>query len=104
MKSGLFAALLLFGASSLALAQEFPVKTLESGAILCFDSDDWDSMVEASADDDNAAALRLIASGACRTLSKPAKVLYLDKAAGGSGVLIQMPSGKGAYTAEAFIK
>ena len=95
---------LVFSTSLTAFAQEFPVKTLQADAIICFDYSDWKDMVAASIDQDNAAAARLVSSGACRVIPKSTKVAYLDKAAGDLGALIQMPSGKGAYTADAFLK
>lgn len=95
---------LTFAASTSIFAQDYPVKTLQANAIICFDYSDWKEMVEASVDQDRAAAARLVSSGACRVVSQPTKVAYLDKAAGDLGALIQMPSGKGAYTADKFIK
>lgn len=97
-------AVLAFSVSSTVFAQDYPVKTLQADAIICFDFDDWKDMVEASVDQDDAAAARLVSSGACRVVPKATKVAYLDKAAGNLGSLIQMPSGKGAYTADAFLK
>jgi hypothetical protein len=97
-------AALAFSASSAVFAQEYPVKTLQADAIICFDYSDWKDMVEASIDQDGAAASRLVSSGVCRVITKATRVAYLDKAAGNLGSLIQMPSGKGAYTADAFLK
>lgn len=97
-------AALAFSVSSTVFAQDYPVKTLQADAIICFDYSDWKDMVAASTDDDAAAASRLVSSGACRVVPKATKVAYLDKAAGDLGSLIQMPSGKAAYTADAFLK
>ncbi|POA75338.1 hypothetical protein [Pseudomonas sp. GW531-T4] len=87
-----------------AFAADYPVKTLQANSFICFDYDDWQEMISASVDEDQAAMMRLVSSGACRMVSKTTKVSYLDKAAGGVGSLIQMPSGKTAYTADAFLK
>lgn len=95
---------LAFSASSTAFAKDYPVKTLQADAIICFDYSDWKDMVAASIDQDEAGAMRLVSSGACRVVPKPTRVAYLDKAAGNLGALIQMPSGKGAYTADSFLK
>lgn len=64
-------------------------------------------MLSAYTDDDEAGADRLVSSGACRFVTKATKatrVSYLDPAAGGTGALIQLPSGKTAYTADGFLK
>ena len=97
-------AALAFSLSSPVFAKDYPVKTLQADSIICFDYSDWKDMVEASIDQDAAAASRLVSSGACRVVPKSTRVAYLDKAAGNLGSLIQMPSGKGAYTADAFLK
>ncbi|WP_308583513.1 hypothetical protein [uncultured Pseudomonas sp.] len=94
---------LALSVSSTVFAQNYPVKTLQANAIICFDRTDWEEMIAASVDQDTVAASRLVSSGACRVVSKPTWVLYLDKA-GNSGSLIQMPSGKGAYTSDSFVK
>jgi len=94
---------LAFSVSPIVFAQNYPVKTLQANAIICFDRSDWEEMVGASVDQDAAAASRLVSSGACRVVSNSTWVLYLDKA-GNSGSLIQMPSGKGAFTSDAFLK
>ena len=70
---------------------------------MCFDRDDWDSMIAATLDDDSAAAQRLLDSGACRMIRKETTVRYLDPASGGAA-LIQMPSGKAAYTLMNFLR
>ncbi|MCY7262710.1 hypothetical protein [Pseudomonas protegens] len=98
--AGVFAVATSFSVS----AQDYPVKTLQANAIICFDYSDWKDMVGASIDQDQAAMMRLVSSGACRMVSQATKVAYLDKAAGNLGALIQMPSGKGAYTSDNFLK
>ncbi|MDS9876588.1 hypothetical protein RMI40_17200 [Pseudomonas protegens] len=95
---------LAVAASFSAFAQDYPVKTLKANSIICFDYSDWKEMVSASVDQDQAAMMRLVSSGACRMVSQATKVAYLDKAAGNLGALIQMPSGKGAYTSDNFLK
>lgn len=86
----------------LANASEYPQKTLQADSIICFDSDDWAEMIAASVDEDEAAMQRLISKGACRHVTQSTQVSYLDPAAGG-GALIQLRSGKTAYTADAFL-
>jgi len=97
-------AVLAAGASSSVLAQDYPLKTLQPQSIICFSYGDWKEMVSASIDNDAAAASRLVQSGAGRVVPGATKVAYLDKAAGNLGGLIQMPSGKAAYTSDKFLK
>jgi hypothetical protein len=76
--------------------------TLKSDSIICFSGGDWRDMKAAAIDQDEAGMQRLISSGACRLVNQSMRVSYLDPAAGG-GALIQLPSGKTAYTADAFL-
>lgn len=89
--------------ASSVFASEFPQKTLKPNSVICFEFSDWKEMLAAYADEDEAAADRLVSSGACRVVTKATRVSYLDPAAGGTGALIQLPSGKGAYTADGFL-
>ncbi|MDH4651703.1 hypothetical protein [Pseudomonas sp. BN606] len=100
--AALLFALPLFATS--AMASDFQQMTLKSDSVVCFDSDDWDEMIAASVDQDVAAVKRLVNSGACRVITSPTRVSYLDPAAGGRGALIQMPSGKTGYTADEFLQ
>jgi hypothetical protein len=97
-----FAFALISLMASTAFASEYPQMTLQGDSLICFDSDDWESMMEASIDQDAAAMQRLVDSGACRIVEQPMKVSYLDPAAGG-GALIQLRSGKTAYTANSYL-
>jgi hypothetical protein len=97
-------AALAFSVSSTVFAQGYPVKTLLASAVICFDFRDWRDMVAASIDQDLAAASRLVSSGACRVVPDLTRVTYIDKAAGNFGSIIQMPSGKTAFTSDAFLK
>ncbi|WP_460952590.1 hypothetical protein AB6N16_08055 [Pseudomonas marginalis] len=96
-------AALALSVSSIAFAQGYPIKILQANSIICFDRSDWEDMVASSVDQDAAAASRLVSSGACRVVLQSTRVTYLDEA-GNSGSLIQMPSGKAAYTSAAFLK
>lgn len=78
--------------------------SLKPNSVLCFSYGDWKEVLAASKDGDEDAASRLVESGACRIVSKVTQVIYLDPAAGNIGALIQLPSGKTAYTANAFLK
>ena len=49
-------AVLAFSVSSTGFARDYPVITLQAGAIICFDYDDWKDMVAASIDQDPTAA------------------------------------------------
>lgn len=95
---------LALSVSPVAFAQDYLLKILEANSIICFERSDWEEMVAASVDQDAAAVARLVSSGACRVVLQSTRVTYLDKAAGNMGALIQMPSGKAAFTADAFLK
>ncbi|QOU06817.1 hypothetical protein IM720_08860 [Pseudomonas fluorescens] len=95
---------LVFSVSSTVFAQGYPVKMLQASAVICFDFSDWRDMVAASIDQDLAAASRLVSSGACRVVPDSTRVAYIDRAAGNFGSIIQMPSGKTAFTSDAFLK
>lgn len=97
-------AALVFSVSLTVSAQGYPIKTLQASAVICFDFSDWRDMVAASIDQDLTAASRLVSSGACRVVPDSKRVAYIDKAAGDFGSIIQMPSGKTAFTSDAFLK
>ena len=78
--------------------------SLRANSVICFSFGDWKEIIAASQDGDEDAAGRLVESGACRIVSKTTQVTYLDPAAGKMGALIQLPSGKTAYTSDAFLK
>ncbi len=107
--NGKYAAVLsasLLGALSTipnASAEEYRQVTLVTDTILCFARGDWDKIVAASIDEDADQAQRLLDDGKCRMLDKPMRVSYLDPASGGNA-LVQLPSGKTAYTSQNFIK
>ncbi len=90
--------------ASSAFASDYPQKTLKPNSVICYDFSDWREMLAAYTDDDDASAERLVSSGACRFVTKATRVSYLDPAAGDIGALIQLPSGKTAYTADGFLK
>ncbi|RRW45077.1 hypothetical protein EGJ52_08640 [Pseudomonas luteola] len=89
-------------ASQANAGETYPQKTLVKGSVFCFERSDWDEMIAATFDDDADAAGRLVIEGKCRQLKKPMRVSYLDPSAGG-GALIQLPSGKTAYTHANFL-
>ena len=82
------------------LSANVHAQTLKPDSIICFDRDDWDEMRAAAIDKDVAGMQRLIFSGACRVIEEATQVTYLDPAAGGAGALIQLRSGKTAFTAD----
>lgn len=91
--------------ASAAMAETYPKKTLVAGSMVCFKGGDWRDMVEASLDQDEDAAERLIGSGKCRTISNGTKVNYIEAAKFiGDSALIQLPSGKTAFTADGWLR
>ncbi|WP_041756729.1 hypothetical protein [Stutzerimonas stutzeri] len=102
MRRFAFALSLLAVSASPVFGASYPQMTLKSDSIICFSGGDWRDMKAAAIDQDEAGMQRLISSGACRLVNQSMRVSYLDPAAGG-GALIQLPSGKTAYTADAFL-
>lgn len=92
-------------ASAAAMADTYPKKTLVAGSMACYKAGDWKDMVEASLDQDEGAAERLIGTGKCRTISSSTKVSYIEDAKFiGDSALIQLPSGKTAFTASGWLR
>lgn len=88
-----------------AVAETYPKKTLVAGSMVCFKIGDWRDMVEASLDQDEGAAERLISSGKCRTVSNATKVGYVEAVKFiGDSALVQLPSGKTAFTADGWLR
>lgn len=92
-------------ASAAAMADTYPKRTLIAGSMVCFKAGDWSDMVEASLDQDEEAATRLVESGKCRTISTATKVNFIEGAKDGDkSALIQLPSGKTAMTANGWLR
>lgn len=81
-----------------------PQVTLLPDAVLCFQRSDWKEMIAAGTDQDTDAMQRLVDEGKCRINTKAVRVGYIDPASGTVGSIIQLPSGKTAFTADNFIK
>lgn len=91
--------------ASAAMADTYPKRTLVAGSMACYKAGDWREMVEASLDQDEDAASSLIVSGKCRTISNATKVSFIEDAkAIGDSALIQLPSGKTAFTATGWLR
>lgn len=60
-------------ASAAAMADTYPKKTLVAGSMACYKAGDWRELVEASLDEDEDGADRLISAGKCRTFSSATK-------------------------------
>jgi len=86
-----------------AHANGYPQVTLKADSIICYDRSDWDDLVAASIDQDIPAMSRLVSSGDCRVINQAVQVSYLDPANDGNDALIQMRSGKTAYTASSAV-
>lgn len=54
--------------ASVAKADTYPKHTLIAGSVICSKAGDWSDMLEASIDQDEDAAGRLISSGKCRII------------------------------------
>ncbi|MGE7816538.1 hypothetical protein ACQKMW_24420 [Pseudomonas sivasensis] len=92
-------------ASAAAMADTYPKRTLAAGSMVCFKAGDWTKLVEASLDQDEDEAERLIGSGKCRTLSTATKVNFIEGPKNGDkSALIQLPSGKTAMTATGWLR
>lgn len=91
--------------ASTAMAETYPKRTLAAGSMACYKAGDWRELVEASLDQDESAAERLIGTGKCRTISNATKVNYIEEAKFiGDSALIQLPSGKTAFTASGWLR
>lgn len=84
-----------------ARAQPKPVK-IKAGALICYQREDWEAMVDGIVDNNLAAMRMLLESGKCQRTKGAMGVLYLDPIRG-NAALIQMPSGKAAFVFEADI-
>ncbi|AZF16927.1 hypothetical protein [Pseudomonas sp. R3-18-08] len=92
-------------ASTAAVADTYPKRTLVAGSMVCYKAGDWTKMVEASLDQDEDEAERLIGSGKCRTISTATKVKFIEGPKDGDkSALIQLPSGKTAMTANGWLR
>lgn len=97
--------LLSLFASAAAMADTYPKRTLVAGSMVCYKAGDWTKMVEASLDQDEDEAERLIGSGKCRTISTATKVNFIEGPKNGDkSALIQLPSGKTAMTANGWLR
>lgn len=90
--------------ASAAVAETYPQRTLIAGSMVCFKAGDWGDMVEASIDQDEDGAERLISAGKCRTISSSTKVSFIETDSSGKSALIQLPSGKTAMTAIGWLR
>jgi hypothetical protein len=92
-------------ASVSAMADTYPKRTLVAGSMVCYKAGDWRDMVEASLDQDEDEATRLVESGKCRTISTATKVSFIEGPKDGDkSALIQLPSGKTAMTANGWLR
>lgn len=91
-------------ASAAAMADTYPKKTLVAGSMACYKAGDWRELVEASLDQDEDGAERLISSGKCRTFSSATKVSFIEPDSSGKSALILLPSGKTAMTAIGWLR
>lgn len=91
--------------TSVVMADTYPKRTLVAGSMVCYKAGDWTKMVEASLDQDEDEAGRLIESGKCRTISTATKVNFIEGPKDGDkSALIQLPSGKTAMTANGWLR
>ncbi|PBP56285.1 hypothetical protein [Pseudomonas syringae] len=87
------------------MADNYPQRTLVAGSIVCYKDGDWTKIVEASLDQDENEAGRLIESGKCQTISTATKVNFIEgPKEGDKSALIQLPSGKIAMTANGWLR
>jgi hypothetical protein len=90
--------------ASAAMAESYPKKTLVAGSMACYKAGDWRELVEASLDQDEDGADRLISAGKCRTFSSATKVSFIEPDSSGKSALILLPSGKTAMTAIGWLR
>ncbi|MBK3446258.1 hypothetical protein [Pseudomonas lactis] len=91
--------------SAAAMADTYPKRILVAGSMVCYKAGDWTRMIEASLDQDEDEAERLIGSGKCRTIGTATKVNFIEGPKdGGKSALIQLPSGKTAMTATGWLR
>ena len=82
-----------------------PSANTEGCSMVCYKAGDWTKMVEASLDQDEDEAERLIGSGKCRAISTATKVNFIEGSKDGDkSALIQLPSGKTAMTASGWLR
>lgn len=77
--------------------------TLKKDALICYERDNWEAMVSAIMDQNLAEMRGLLSSGKCQQTARKTPVSYLDPVRG-KAALIQMPSGRPAYTFAADIQ
>ena len=90
--------------ASTAMADTYPQRTLKAGSMACYKAGDWRELVEASLDQDEDGAERLISSGKCRAFSSATKVSFIELDSSGKSALIQLPSGKTSMTAIGWLR
>lgn len=82
---------------SLEATKEYPEALLAQGSIICYERDDWGLLKENALDKNFQQMNNLIKSGKCQEITSRTVVRYLDPV-GEHEALIQMPSGRGAFS------
>ena len=81
-----------------ARAQPKPVK-IKAGALICYQREDWEAMVDGIMDNNLAAMRTLLDTGKCQQARGAMIALYLEPMKGKTA-LVQMPSGQPVFLFE----